>query len=134
MKVSKSLVAAVGFALLPPFALTNDLLAAELLAQTQIATAPPTFLRMEITSTCVDGGALFKLINRGAKWPRTANLKLYYADDRSFIGQRRLRLAGNQRVSFVVKDKVLSGRRVAVWVQPEWYSRDSEFDASLSCP
>lgn len=107
--------------------------AAELIAQTQIAVAPPAFLRMEITSACIDGGAVFNLTNRGGKWPRTGYLKLYYADDKTLIGKRRLRLAGNQRVSFVVKDKILAGRPVAVWVEPEWYQREFEYDASMNC-
>ncbi len=107
--------------------------AADVLAQTQIATAPPAFLRLEVKSNCSGNGAVFKVTNRGGKWPRTGFLKLYYADDKTLIGQRRLRLAGNQRVSFVVKDKIAAGRPVAVWVEPGWYEREFEFDAALRC-
>jgi len=92
---------------------------------------------MNVTATCVDkdikGDAVFKVVNRGAKWPRTGVLKLYYADDRTLIGQRRLRLADHQRVSFVVKNKIMAGRPVAVWIDPEWYNRDFAFDAALRC-
>lgn len=107
--------------------------AAEPVNQAQVAVAPPVFLQLEITSACTDKGTVFKIINRGAKWPRTGFLRLYHADDKSLIGERRLRLAAGQKVSFVVKNKVSLGRPVAVWVEPEWYKREFEFDANLSC-
>jgi len=136
MKLFKSLFG-LAFA---PLALTMSAVvpvssshAAELLAQSEIAAAPPALLRLEINSSCGENGAVFKVTNRGGKWPRTGFLKIFYADDKSLIGQRRLRLADNQRVSFVVKDKIMSGRPVAVWVEPQWYKRDFEFDASMNC-
>ena len=95
--------------------------------------SPPSFLQLEITSTCSDKGAVFKIINRGAKWPRTGFLRLYHADNKSMIGERRLRLAPGQKVSFVVKNKVMKNRPVAVWVEPEWYKREMEYDASITC-
>ena len=88
---------------------------------------------MEITSSCTEKGAVFKIINRGAKWPRTGYLRLYRADTKAPIGERRLRLAPGQKVSFVVKDKVMKGRPVAVWVEPEWYKREMEYDATINC-
>lgn len=107
--------------------------AADPISQAQIAATPPVFLQLEITSACTDKGAIFKIINRGGKWPRTGFLRLYHADSKSMIGERRMRLAPGQKVSFVVKDKITKGRPVAVWVEPEWYKRDFEFDASVSC-
>ena len=107
--------------------------AAQPISQAQIAASPPVFLQLEITSSCTDKGAVFKIINRGRKWPRTGFLRLYHADSKSMIGERRMRLAPGQKVSFVVKDKVSKGRPVAVWVEPEWYKRDFEFDARASC-
>lgn len=101
--------------------------------QAQVAIMPPVFLQLEITSTCTPEGVLFKIINRGDKWPRTGFLRLYHADDKSLISERRLRLGQGQKVSFVVKDKVSQGRPVAIWVEPEWYKRDFEYDANLSC-
>jgi len=101
--------------------------------QAQVAVTPPVFLQLEITSACSEKGAVFKIINRGAKWPRTGFLRLYHADDKTLIGERRLRLGSGQKVSFVVKDKVTQGRPVAVWVEPEWYKREFEFDANLTC-
>lgn len=99
----------------------------------EVAVSPPSFLQLEITSACTDKGAVFKIVNRGVKWPRTGFLRLYHADNKSMIGERRLRLAPGQKVSFVVKNKVMNKRPVAVWVEPEWYKREMEYDASITC-
>ena len=107
--------------------------AAQSVSQAQIAATPPVFLQLEITSSCSDKGAVFKIINRGGKWPRTGFLRLYHADSKSMIGERRMRLAPGQKVSFVVREKISKGRPVAVWVEPEWYKREFEFDARASC-
>lgn len=102
-------------------------------ARAEVAVVPPVFLQLEITSACTSDGAVFKVINRGAKWPKRGYLRLYHADTKSLLGERRLRLAPGQKVSFVVKKKVLDGRPVAVWVEPEWYKREMEYDASIMC-
>ena len=107
--------------------------AAGSVVQAQVAVTPPVFLQLEITSACTDKGTVFKIINRGNKWPRTGFLRLYHADDKSLIGERRLRLGAGQKVSFIVKDKIAKGRPVAVWVEPEWYKRDFEYDANMKC-
>ena len=102
-------------------------------SQAEVAVTPPSFLQLEITSACTDKGAVFKIINRGVKWPRNGYLRLYRADNKSLLGERRLRLAPGQKVSFVVKTKVMNGHPVAVWIEPEWYKREMEYDASIKC-
>lgn len=108
--------------------------AAELIAQAEIAAAPPALVRVEVSSACAEKGAVFKIANRGEQWPRTGLLRLYYADDNSFIGQRRLRLADHQRVSFAVKPTIAAGRPIGVWLDPGWYERSFKFDAQMTCP
>jgi len=106
---------------------------AQVASQAEVAVTPPSFLQLEITSACTDKGAVFKVINRGVKWPRNGYLRLYHADSKSLLGERRLRLAPGQKVSFVVKNKVMNGHPVAIWVEPEWYKREMEYDASIKC-
>jgi hypothetical protein len=104
-----------------------------MLAQAQITTPPLEKLRLQVSSACGETGAVFKVTNRGTHWPRTGLLKLYYADDNTLIGQRRLRLADQQKISFLVKKTISAGRPVAVWIEPQWYERDFTFDAALTC-
>jgi len=131
MKLSK-LIVGLGVAAAMGVGLTTAA-QAQMIAQSEVAATPPVFLRLEITSACTDKGAVFKVINRGEKWPRTGYLRLFYADSNTVIGERRLRLAPGQKVSFVVKDKVMNGHPVAVYVEPEWYEREMEYDASIKC-
>lgn len=130
MKRSKTLFASVtALLMIVPFIVQAEVQ----VNQAEVAVSPPVFLKLEITSSCTDKGAVFKIINRGGKWPRTGFLRLYHADDKSLLGERRLRLGSGQKVSFVVKKKIARGRPVAVWIEPEWYKRDFEFDANLTC-
>jgi len=125
----------IGYACLTAFVMAAPFasMAEETVNQAQVAVTPPVFLQLEITSACSEDGVVFKIINRGDKWPQTGFLRLYHADDNSLIGERRLRLGAGQKVSFVVRDKISQGRPVAIWVEPEWYKRDFEFDANLAC-
>ncbi len=99
----------------------------------EVATVPPVFLQLEITSACTEEGAIFKVINRGVKWPRTGYLRLYHADNKTVLGERKLRLAPGQKVSFVVKKRIMDGHPLAIWIEPEWYEREMEYDSSISC-
>ena len=131
MKLSKMVLAALSVGLISATSFSAH--AAGSVTQAEVAVTPPVFLQLEVISTCTDKGAVFKIINRGDKWPRTGYLRLYHADSKSMISERRLRLGSGQKVSFVVKGKITKGRPVAVWVEPEWYKREFEFDASVSC-
>ena len=128
MSLSKVLFGVCAVALV-----TMSTASAQVISPAEVAATPPVFLQLEITSTCTDKGALFKIINRGGKWPRTGYLRLYHADTKSVLAERRLRLAPGQKVSFIVKEKVMNGHPVAVWIEPEWYKREMEYDASIKC-
>lgn len=99
----------------------------------QVAVVAPVYLQLEITSACTEDGAIFKVINRGGKWPKSGYLRLYYADDKSVLGERKLRLAPGQKVSFNVKKDIMAGHPLAIWVEPEWYQREMEYDATINC-
>jgi len=130
---SKAIISAIAFCAFS-LGFTPNSGAVELIAQAEIAAAPPALLRVEVSAVCADQGAVFKIANRGEQWPRTGLLRLYYADDHSLIGQRRLRLADHQRISFAVKNNVVAGRPVGVWLDPGWYKRSFKFDAQMTCP
>ena len=131
MKLSKT-ITGVSAAVMMSLSATGTL-QAQTLTQAEVAATPPTFLQLEITSACTDKGAVFKIVNRGKKWPQAGYLRLYHANSKSTIGERRMRLAPGQKVSFVVKKKILASGPVSVWVEPEWYKREMEYDASISC-
>ena len=102
-------------------------------AAQELAVATPVFLQLEITSSCTDKGAIFKIINRGKKWPRHGVLYLYHSDDKSVMAERKLRLAPNQKVSFVISKEKSNGRPLGMWIEPEWYKREFGYDAKSTC-
>ncbi|PHS77048.1 MAG: hypothetical protein COB59_09905 [Rhodospirillaceae bacterium] len=97
------------------------------------AAAPAVLMQVEVKSSCTDKGAAFEIVNVGQKWPYTAMMRIYTADGKSVISERRLRLAVGQKVTIAVKKEKLSGRTVAVWIEPQWYKRDFKFDAIADC-
>lgn len=131
MKLSKMVLAALSATVISATSFYAQ--AAGATSRVQVAATPSVFLQLEITSNCTDKGAVFKIYNRGTKWPRTGFLRLYHADSKTPFGERRLRLGQRQRVSFVVKDEAMKGHPVAVWVDPEWYKREFGYDANVSC-
>lgn len=135
MKRSKThiSVCAIAVTILATMNVSQAQTGVQVISQAQVAVTPPVFLQLEITSACTDKGAVFKIINRGDKWPRRGVLRLYFADTKTVIGERRMRLAPGQKVSFIVKEKVMDGHPVAVWIEPEWYKREMEYDASIKC-
>ncbi|MCW8915540.1 MAG: hypothetical protein OQK24_06765 [Magnetovibrio sp.] len=105
----------------------------QVLNQTEIAAVPPMPLKMRVAGSCGDQGATFHVQNAGHKWPRSALVKLYYADDKTIIGQRRLRLDRRQRITLAVKARIQGQRPIAIWVEPSWYKRNFKFDTTLLC-
>lgn len=103
------------------------------LSQTEIAAVPAAPMRLNVQGLCKDGTPTFFLLNKGQKWPRTALVKLFYADDKSAIGQRRVRLKARQKISLSVKAGLDQGRPLGLWVEPSWYNRQFKFDANLKC-
>ncbi len=99
----------------------------------ELAVVTPVYLQLEITSSCTEKGSVFKIINRGKKWPRQGILHLYHSDDKSVMTERRLRLAPNQKVSFVINKEKSTGRPIGMWIEPEWYKREFGYDAKSAC-
>lgn len=143
MSISKSLLRAftvagmiVGMIAISPafvfsFALATD--TPTVTQQQELAANVPMFLQLEITSSCTDNGAIFKIVNRGKKWPRMGILHLYRTDDKSAMAEHKIRLAPNQKVSFVIKKEKIMGRPVGMWIEPQWYKREFTYDATTAC-
>jgi hypothetical protein len=99
----------------------------------QVSALSPVYLQLEFTTSCTDQGTVINIVNHGEKWPQMGFLRLYMADDKSMLGERKLRLASGQKVSFVVKDEISNGHPIAVWIEPQWYQRDFKYDATVMC-
>ncbi|MDA1089584.1 MAG: hypothetical protein O3A85_04635 [Proteobacteria bacterium] len=96
-------------------------------------------LKMDIMVNCQDGDALFQIKNVGEAWPKTSTFAIYNLRIegnkrlRKLISQRRMRLNDGQRASFKIKTDQLPSGRVGLWVKPDWYKRDFDYDATVRC-
>lgn len=96
-------------------------------------------LKMDIMVQCQDGNAVFQIKNVGDAWPKTSTFAIYNMRRkgnkrvRKLISKRRMRLKDGQRASFRIKTGKLPTGRVGLWVKPDWYQRDFDYDATISC-
>ena len=96
-------------------------------------------LKMDIMVNCQDGNAVFRIKNVGNAWPKTSTFAIYNMRKkgnkrvRKLISKRRMRLKGGQRASFKIKTANLPTGRVGLWVKPDWYKREFDYDATVSC-
>ena len=103
------------------------------------AQAAAGLLKMDIMVNCQDGNAVFRIKNVGEAWPKTSTFAIYNMRKkgnkrvRKLISNRRMRLKDGQRVSFRIKTAKLLTGRVGLWVKPDWYKREFDYDATVSC-
>jgi len=95
--------------------------------------APLQKIDVTVKSLCTEKGTHFNILNNGPKWPQKAKLKIFFADDKSEITVRKVKLGQGHSVSFRIRTKVAAGRPLAVYVDPEWYQRQFKFDATQKC-
>lgn len=86
-----------------------------------------------ITSTCEEGNAVFKVVNKGFEWPTVAKFSVYRVKGNTLVSQRRMRLTSNQQASFRVKAGGPEQVELGIFIEPEWYTREFTFDAKVSC-
>ena len=103
------------------------------------AQATTSILKMNIMVNCQDGSATFQVRNVGEAWPKTSTFSIYSMRRegnkrlRRLISKRRMRLKDGQRASFRIKTENLPTGRLGMWVKPDWYKRDFDYDAVVSC-
>ncbi len=103
------------------------------------ALATAGLLKMDIMVNCQDGDAVFRIKNVGDAWPKTSTFAIYNMRKkgkkrvRKLISKRRMRLKVGQRASFKIKTNQLPSGRVGLWVKPDWYKRDFDYDATVRC-
>ena len=98
-----------------------------------LAQAGGASVNVEILSACMEGTAMFKIVNLGDKWPRLGKLKVYEIKEGQAkeISEREMRFAKGQKASFRLKN--IGPARVGLFVEPSWYERPFKYDAEVDC-
>jgi len=93
------------------------------------------FLKIEVSTSCANGVARFKVKNTGPVWPKAGSFSVYRIDGNKkyVVSSRRLRLKKGQIVSFAVKKSKNPTGNLGLFVEPSWYDRPFAYDATLHC-
>lgn len=104
-----------------------------IISAVDLAQATNKDVNLEIVSACVNGTAIFKIVNLGDKWPKMGKLKVFHVFDgqATEVSARQMRFAHGQKASFRMKNT--GATRIGIFVEPSWYERPFHYDAELVC-
>lgn len=99
----------------------------------QVATVPTSDHRIDVTTQCYKGAAIFKITNMGEKLPTPFMFNIVRVNSNTVVSKRRLRLAAGQNVTFKIKnaDKIPSD--IGLRINAEGYQRDGQMHALVRC-
>jgi len=91
-------------------------------------------LSLEINAICEGKTPTFQITNLGDRWPRLAEIAIYRTDTNGMVTQRRLRMTNSQQMIFKLPDALSAeGDEFGIFVQPTWYQRAFQYDATVKC-
>ncbi len=101
----------------------------------QKASVSSSALRLNISTSCQDGNSIFKVTNRGAAWPKSSIFQIYRMDGegKQIISSRRMRLKADQSSTFQIKASKNPTGQLGLFVDPAWYQRGFDYDATVRC-
>lgn len=91
-------------------------------------------LSLEVNAICEGVVPTFQITNLGERWPRLAEISIYRTDTNGMVTQRRLRMTNSQQMVFKLPDNISQdGAEFGIFVQPSWYERAFQYDATVKC-
>jgi len=92
-------------------------------------------LRLNVATSCENGNAVFKVTNRGGEWPKASIFAIYRlgGEGKQIVSSRRMRLKANQTSTFQIKASKNPTGQLGLFVDPSWYKRGFDYDATLRC-
>lgn len=91
-------------------------------------------LSLEVNAICEGKTPAFQITNLGDRWPRLAEIAIYRTDTNGMVTQRRLRMTNSQQMIFKLPDALgAEGNEYGLNVNPTWYERKFEYDATIKC-
>jgi len=91
-------------------------------------------LSLEVNAICEGKTPAFQITNLGDRWPRLAEIGIYRTDTNGMVTQRRLRMTNSQQMIFKLPDAMgAEGNEYGLNVNPTWYERSFQYDATIKC-
>lgn len=103
--------------------------------QSEVASLSINPLKVKISSTCEAGETVFKVVNAGNDWPSTGVFSMFRIDgaNRQMISARRMTLTAGETKTFKVSKVQNMTGEVGMAIEPSWYKRPFQIDASAQC-
>lgn len=99
----------------------------------QLAGGTAAAMTVDVESRCVEGHPYFRIVNTEQDWPQQVQLEIVRIADQKVIIQRNMRMKSGQNASFrLPTDKVGKGE-FGIRLKPNWYDRQVDYDARVSC-
>ena len=92
-------------------------------------------MKLNVSTSCENGDSLFKVTNRGGNWPKSSSFSIFRINKgaKREVSSRRFRLKANQTSTFRIKSSQNPTRHLGIFINPSWYNRSFDFDATLKC-
>jgi len=92
-------------------------------------------VQLDISTSCENGNAIFKVTNRGGAWPKSSIFAIYRMgnETKEVVSSRRMRLNPNQSSTFRIKASKNPTGQLGMYVDPAWYKREFAYDATVRC-
>jgi hypothetical protein len=103
--------------------------------QPRAAVASAGRMKLEVSTVCSNGVSQFRVKNQGSDWSAAGAFSIYRIEDNNKyrVSSRRMRLKNGQVVSFTVKKSHNPSGNLGLFVDPGWYARPFNYDATLTC-
>ena len=103
--------------------------------QSEVASLSVNPLKVKISSTCEGGETVFTVVNAGSDWPDTGVFSMFRIDgaNRQMISARRMTLTAGETKTFKISKIQNMTGEVGMAIEPSWYKRPFQIDASAQC-
>lgn len=102
-------------------------------ASVQVATLPVEGLPIEVSTTCDNGTAVFRVVNAGEVLPAAITFNIIQINSDKVLSKRRMNLVVGQAATFKVKNVDKKPDGVGLFMDAKWIPRDRHIDASIRC-
>lgn len=99
------------------------------------AALPSSAIDLKFAASCEKGTAVLKITNLGGHWPKSSTFRIYSISDggKKVVSSRRMGLRADQSLSFRIKASKNPTGQLGLFVDPSWYKRDFDYDATIRC-
>jgi|GEM_PF-1974734 len=101
--------------------------------QIEVAQIKTGDLDLTVTGACLDGDAVFRIVNNGADWSVAREILVYRFAGDILVNKRKLTMEEGDNATFKVRGAAKSGAKLGLIISGDDMTRLTPYDASLDC-